>query len=58
MIYVWAPLGIAALGLAVALLRPRARESIVGGLLTLSYLVFAPVSIRVFQYFGCKAVGS
>ena len=55
-LYVWAPLGVAALGLGVACVRPGARPTIVGGLLTLSYLVFAPVSIRVFQYFGCMAV--
>ena len=50
--YVWVPLAIAFLGLCVACLRPRTRSSIVGALLTLSYLAFAPVSIRVFQYFG------
>ena len=59
--YVWVPLAVAFLGLmcvvCLACLRSRARSSLVGALLTLSYLAFAPVSIRVFQYFGCMAVG-
>ena len=54
--YVWVPLALAFLGLCVACLRPRTRSSIVGALLTLSYLALAPVSVRVFQYFGCTAV--
>ena len=54
--YVWTPLLIVAAGGIVACVCPRARSTIVGGLLALSYLVFAPVSIRVFQYFNCMAV--
>ena len=56
--YVWGPLLIAALGMLGACVRPKARSTIVGGLLAFSYLVFAPVSIRVFQYFGCMPVGA